>query len=143
MHALCFLFLMIRRPPRSTRTDTLFPYTTLFRSTDGGRASSQDAGESQPRGLTPANKKPVFQRIKPTALLAKPRMRATSPTVLQPQFHLTACGGIIFTRGCANPILPVRCPMGLPTATTTEERRVGKERVCACSSKWWADEKKT
>src|SRR3546814_3338184 len=28
---LCF-FLMIRRPPRSTRTDTLFPYTTLFRS---------------------------------------------------------------------------------------------------------------
>src|SRR3546814_7308058 len=35
---LCVLFflffLMIRRPPRSTRTDTLFPYTTLFRSVD-------------------------------------------------------------------------------------------------------------
>src|SRR3546814_19041506 len=29
---ICFFFLMIRRPPRSTRTDTLFPYTTLFRS---------------------------------------------------------------------------------------------------------------
>src|SRR3546814_816017 len=29
-------FVMIRRPPRSTRTDTLFPYTSLFRS-DGGR----------------------------------------------------------------------------------------------------------
>src|SRR3546814_815908 len=28
-----FFFLMLRRPPRSTRTDTLFPYTTLFRST--------------------------------------------------------------------------------------------------------------
>src|SRR3546814_3114454 len=27
---------MIRRPPRSTRTDTLFPYTTLFRSRDAG-----------------------------------------------------------------------------------------------------------
>src|SRR3546814_10964661 len=27
-----FFFVMIRRPPRSTRTDTLFPYTTLFRS---------------------------------------------------------------------------------------------------------------
>src|SRR3546814_8487013 len=27
-----YFFLMIRRPPRSTRTDTLFPYTTLFRS---------------------------------------------------------------------------------------------------------------
>src|SRR3546814_5468442 len=30
-----FFFLMIRRPPRSTRTDTLFPYTTLFRSVVG------------------------------------------------------------------------------------------------------------
>src|SRR3546814_14535743 len=28
---------MIRRPPRSTRTDTLFPYTTLFRSREQGR----------------------------------------------------------------------------------------------------------
>src|SRR3546814_8484441 len=34
LHVLYFVFflLMIRRPPRSTRTDTLFPYTTLFRS---------------------------------------------------------------------------------------------------------------
>src|SRR3546814_9140634 len=33
MHlVLCVLLLMIRLPPRSTRTDTLFPYTTLFRS---------------------------------------------------------------------------------------------------------------
>src|SRR3546814_18089899 len=33
-HVTCvmFFFLMIRRPPRPTRTDTLFPYTTLFRS---------------------------------------------------------------------------------------------------------------
>src|SRR3546814_10544781 len=32
VHLLNIVFLMIRRPPRSTRTDTLFPYTTLFRS---------------------------------------------------------------------------------------------------------------
>src|SRR3546814_2009006 len=32
LYSLCFFFLMIRRPPRSTRTDTLFPYTTRFRS---------------------------------------------------------------------------------------------------------------
>src|SRR3546814_12762188 len=32
-YCVCFVcFLMILRPPRSTRTDTLFPYTTLFRS---------------------------------------------------------------------------------------------------------------
>src|SRR3546814_10169942 len=29
---MCFFFLMLRRPPRSTRTASLFPYTTLFRS---------------------------------------------------------------------------------------------------------------
>src|SRR3546814_18143364 len=32
LYLLCLFFLMVRRPPRSTRTDTLFPYTTLFRS---------------------------------------------------------------------------------------------------------------
>src|SRR3546814_18624597 len=31
----CVFFLMVRRPPRSTRTDTLSPYTTLFRSQVG------------------------------------------------------------------------------------------------------------
>src|SRR3546814_5282040 len=36
-----FVFLMIRRPPRSTRTDTLFPYTTLFRSAPPHRYSHQ------------------------------------------------------------------------------------------------------
>src|SRR3546814_17490013 len=41
----CFFFLMIRRPPRSTRTDTLFPYTTLFRSVQ----SSIDAHRPQGR----------------------------------------------------------------------------------------------
>src|SRR3546814_14026893 len=35
MLQLIFFFLRIRRPPRSTRTDTLFPYTTLFRSLVG------------------------------------------------------------------------------------------------------------
>src|SRR3546814_5833253 len=39
MVTFCF-FLMIRRPPRSTRTDTLFPYTTLFRSLIGRALSS-------------------------------------------------------------------------------------------------------
>src|SRR3546814_18393764 len=45
-----FFVLMIRRPPRSTRTDTLFPYTTLFRSPvgivqhDAEIADAPDAG---------------------------------------------------------------------------------------------------
>src|SRR3546814_6339846 len=44
MWLVVFFFLMIRRPPRSTRTDTLFPYTTLFRS----RAAPVRAGRPVP-----------------------------------------------------------------------------------------------
>src|SRR3546814_6908931 len=44
LHAVVF-FLMIRRPPRSTRTDTLFPYTTLFRSDRPGKTRRADAGD--------------------------------------------------------------------------------------------------
>src|SRR3546814_18381362 len=40
---------MIRRPPRSTRTDTLFPYTTLFRSSDGSPSVSSCAPRRSPR----------------------------------------------------------------------------------------------
>src|SRR3546814_9803865 len=42
---LYLFFLMIRRPPRSTRTDTLFPYTTLFRSPD--RHTGEPARDEQ------------------------------------------------------------------------------------------------
>src|SRR3546814_6973766 len=47
-----FLFLMRRRPPRSTRTDTLFPYTTLFRSDggDGGARRRDEAGREAAAG---------------------------------------------------------------------------------------------
>src|SRR3546814_19074170 len=38
-----FFFLMIRRPPRSTLTDTLFPYTTLFRSQAAAQAAAGGA----------------------------------------------------------------------------------------------------
>src|SRR3546814_9887129 len=43
-----FFFLMIRRPPRSTRTDTLFPYTTLFRSVFGVIGAGARAHEAGP-----------------------------------------------------------------------------------------------
>src|SRR3546814_3587292 len=40
-----FFFLMIRRPPRSTRTDTLLPYTTLFRSPASPRRRPRSPAE--------------------------------------------------------------------------------------------------
>src|SRR3546814_18182029 len=43
-----FVFVMVRRPPRSTRTDTLFPYTTLFRSHFGAGLPFPAAGVGLP-----------------------------------------------------------------------------------------------
>src|SRR3546814_14725696 len=50
----CFFFLMIRRPPRSTRTDTLFPYTTLFRSRPD-EATCMAPVQASPRATTTRN----------------------------------------------------------------------------------------
>src|SRR3546814_10889425 len=51
MFVVSFFFVMIRRPPRSTRTDTLCPYTTLFRSHDDpDRGADRDADRAGRRG---------------------------------------------------------------------------------------------
>src|SRR3546814_11609002 len=77
------LFLMIRRPPRSTRTDTLFPYTTLFRSagTDAARRAGA-ACETQFR---------QFQRA----------WRARSGRAAQPALRGARCHGAV--AGTARP----------------------------------------
>src|SRR3546814_2607515 len=53
---------MIRRPPRSTRTDTLFPYTTLFRSAAGARYSAERAWSAPPGTQQPARTEQRTQR---------------------------------------------------------------------------------
>src|SRR3546814_3100368 len=47
---------MIRRPPRSTRTDTLFPYTTLFRSTTARQGGRQAEEGGRKETLSPQGK---------------------------------------------------------------------------------------
>src|SRR3546814_1233880 len=54
-----FFFLMIRRPPRSTRTDTLFPYTTLFRSLAGAQAPADVDHRAEAGHLRPARDPPL------------------------------------------------------------------------------------
>src|SRR3546814_13844190 len=49
-----FFLLMIRRPPRATRTDTLFPYTTLFRS---AVLRTRDTRSGRAAGLGPASER--------------------------------------------------------------------------------------
>src|SRR3546814_20340598 len=73
--SVCFFFLMIRRPPRSTRTDTLFPYTTLFRSVHllrrpAPRKRHPEAGATQAQrapgqGQAEARQPPACKRQRP------------------------------------------------------------------------------
>src|SRR3546814_10247490 len=89
-----FFFLMIRRPPRSTRTDTLFPYTTLFRSPQRepeprtrlpARRDAQpgDGGAQESRGLKPRSRgERTLARGRARrhlTLARKPRNRPLSP----------------------------------------------------------------
>src|SRR3546814_16596060 len=71
---------MVRRPPRSTRTDTLFPYTTLFRSERGQREA--DGDQERPRaahrsalgdGNVVALRRPGIELTRATDLLRRVR----------------------------------------------------------------------
>src|SRR3546814_13549015 len=84
---------MIRRPPRSTRTDTLFPYTTLFRSS-GQRAdhschrrlpqgSRLEAGEAR-RGLLVLRRKPRRQDLQRVATAMSPDDRTRTWQLVMP-----------------------------------------------------------
>src|SRR3546814_19236564 len=63
---LFLFFLMVRRPPRSTRTDPLFPYTTLFRSLD---CAFNNAGITDPNDA--AWDESVFRRILDVNLISQ------------------------------------------------------------------------
>src|SRR3546814_5803120 len=65
---------MLRRPPRSTRTDTLFPYTTLFRSPCRcGQAGVDRSGDQVPAGLPDV--RPLGHARDPGARPADPQQR--------------------------------------------------------------------
>src|SRR3546814_13241927 len=75
----CFVvfFLMIRRPPRSTRTDTLFPYTTLFRSPSQGEEPRQKRAASAAPAATRQSNDPALHAL-PRTHRPLPRIRAAA-----------------------------------------------------------------
>src|SRR3546814_83378 len=74
---------MIRRPPRSTRTDTLFPYTTLFRSPGPPKAPGQ-AGRQ--------NQQPPLARSEPTGKAGSGLSRVSIKAQARPEFVRLSVG---------------------------------------------------
>src|SRR3546814_11437471 len=70
---------MIRRPPRSTRTDTLFPYTTLFRSALLARAGRRRTTRARSAASVFVVSSP------PAAAFVAPEWRAVEPLVHAPE----------------------------------------------------------
>src|SRR3546814_12840297 len=107
-----FFFLMIRRPPRSTRTDTLFPYTTLFRS------ERQAAGYAAIRVVAAAHRDFAVRGVDIDPLARAQREFGVDRSALgaeRDDDHPVGGGGEGFR---------------------SEERRVGKECVSTCRSRW-------
>src|SRR3546814_18623805 len=105
---------MIRRPPRSTRTDTLFPYTTLFRSqrtADHAGRFEQFIAELAERGVVEAAAIFVFDRGWGVDFV---KLLPRGLTVQLPFF----IGKLVLPRN------------------RSDERRVGKECVSTCRSRW-------
>src|SRR3546814_12088959 len=109
---------MIRRPPRSTRTDTLFPYTTLFRSdvlAAPGLEPHQCACD----------------------VPGRPERLVQGDGVLHGELGAGADGEMRGALGVAQQHHVVLDPAGVADGRErSEERRVGKECVSTCRSRW-------
>src|SRR3546814_4434811 len=88
----CFFFLMIRRPPRSTRTDTLFPYTTLFRSLLGELRETFGAFASDQISIRVSEVSEIARIM--SALRAEPPVRIGDSPVARIDDLLTGVDGL-------------------------------------------------
>src|SRR3546814_11626069 len=117
---------MIRRPPRSTRTDTLFPYTTLFRSID------PDGSEG-----APFSERNIFVGLKggfgavQFGKYDTPVKNAGAKTDLFNDQSIGDIGSLLVGETRQNNMFQYASPK-----MRSEERRVGKECVSTCRSRW-------
>src|SRR3546814_13756454 len=105
---------MIRRPPRSTRTDTLFPYTTLFRS---------------PRPSMLARKVRARSRIARRSAMLFPILSQSDRRLLA-SFSLARSSAVDWRRWENRETI-----FSCTSSDRSEERRVGKECVSTCRSR--------
>src|SRR3546814_14365210 len=113
---------MIRRPPISTRTDTLFPYTTLFRSLSLGeflqRCEPYFAGNGQ--------------------MIDQPYLARLTDGMVRCYLvgeHVAEFGEQLVN--ALYPAPPGDDPLAAPDPGRSAERRVGQGRVCTCRDRGW------
>src|SRR3546814_14620553 len=119
---------MIRRPPRSTRTDTLFPYTTLFRSSGKAPDGVNSPRREHARGTDMEGSMPSMSVLTPQQKKGEAQTRP-SPSVSE------------FVKPSArhavdDPVYDRHRQRAVIALVRSEERRVGKELVSTCSSRW-------
>src|SRR3546814_17487418 len=121
---------MIRRPPRSTRTDTLFPYTTLFRSSGGALTGPEplrvQAGGRGRGGGVASSQKTTLPGPLPT------------PESVAPMLEFQGLSALARFRHDPSP--QVKTPEPRPREMITgdprsEEERVGKGLLRPCTSR--------
>src|SRR3546814_11389331 len=115
---------MIRRPPRSTRTDTLFPYTTLFRS-----AFSRLTANVKNNGVSD-------RVILYNGLIAQSDGMAML-NVVKGREEYSSMAGIVHPSAVGEVTESIN--VKTRTIDRSEERRVGKECVSKCRSGWSRD----
>src|SRR3546814_19837640 len=124
---------MIRRPPRSTRTDTLFPYTTLFRTKAQQRARmyAKSLG-MEVRRIVSISEGGGFQPTRPMMMAKASFDRAAESSPVSPgEPTLTANLAVVFELGrWAAPGRQARVSKG-----RTGERGEGKEWVRECGTR--------
>src|SRR3546814_15746932 len=127
---MCLFFVMVRLPARSTRADTLFPYTTLFRSTALAEWSPSEDGKHLLYSVQDGGTDWRIVRVKDVAtgqdLVDEVRWVKFSA------LDWAKDGSGFYYSRFPEP------EAGEAFQSRSEERRVGKECVSTCSSRWSA-----
>src|SRR3546814_19215271 len=127
---LLVFFLMIRRPPRSTRTDTLFPDTTLFRSGVGFERQVAELVDDQQLRLG-VEAEPLLEPAIRVSLDQAGGQRRRGDE----QHRVALADRLAAERSpCPAPVRP--CTSSSISRSRSAERRVGKECVSTCRSRW-------
>src|SRR3546814_20231938 len=111
---------MRRRPPRSKRTDTLFPYTTLFRYRE---------------------RKPSPSDADPTFIADDQSGHGSIVASSSSAFESAICNSASIWRSSTGSVMQ-RSSARSSSICRSEERRVGKECVSTCRSRWSPDNSK-